>query len=313
MSKKNSNQRLIIILGALILIFAITQLFDSKSGGKEEVPTSLTEIPDSTINAFSVYPPGQSAIHFSKNNTQWMIESDGIKTEAVSASVESLLDELGKAKPNRLVAKKASQWEKYTLTDSLATKLTIEDQNIYFGKYSYQQAGGFQQGGRGGFKITAYVRLGDAEEIYSIEEAGWVTGISRDFNSWRKTDFLRLNKTDVTQISVITPEEEFDLVKKDSIWEVNGVSCDSTSIDNYLNTLSSRNERNFFDGFTKESPANYVLNIMGNNMSSISVKAWKKEDYYVLNSSLNPNSYFKSDSTGLFKQLFVEKDHFALN
>ena len=42
-------------------------------------------------------------------------------------------------------------------------------------------------------------------------------------------------------------------------------------------------------------------------MNELTVKAWEEGDGYVLNSSINPNAFFKSDSTGIFKQIFISK------
>ena len=61
----------------------------------------------------------------------------------------------------------------------------------------------------------------------------------------------------------------------------------------------------FDDDFSPLNAPDYQLRIEGNNMQPISVLAYRTPDnQYIINSSLNPDSYFSSGPDGVFRDIF---------
>lgn len=319
MIKKLDNKKLLGVLAVFVLIFFITDYLRDSKKEKLSLPDYIVELNgDTTVSAFTMYPePGLNEIYFSKNGTQWYVESNGIKSEAETQLIESLLKQILDAKPSRLIARKRAQWEKYLLTDSLASKISFETKNgnvdLYVGKFSYSQEPGAGQGGQPNFKVVTYVRLHEGETVYALDEGFWASGVKRGFNIWRRADFSRLAKESVTNIKFTYADQRFELNKQDSIWMMGDLLVDESVVDNYLSSMINRQERDFADQFTDaNSPADYEIEVSGLNMTNLIIKCWEGEgEKYYFNSSMNPNAYFKGDSTGLFKDLFVAKAYFS--
>ena len=79
-------------------------------------------------------------------------------------------------------------------------------------------------------------------------------------------------------------------------------------IEQYLNTLSYCSSTFFVDDYSPNINPDYVLTVEGNNMSPIVIQAFRKaENEFIINSSLNPRSFFKSEKSDLFSKIFIGK------
>ena len=90
------------------------------------------------------------------------------------------------------------------------------------------------------------------------------------------------------------------------------ISPDSTKVAQYLNTLRYQSSSQFVDGFKPKGNADYTLTIQGDSTEDLTIKAYRDSttNNYILNASQYPNVFIESDSTGLFKRLFVNQDYF---
>ena len=91
------------------------------------------------------------------------------------------------------------------------------------------------------------------------------------------------------------------------------ISPDSTKVTQYLNTLRYQSSSRFIDGFKPKGNADYRETIQGDSTKDLTIKAYrdsKTTKNYILNASQYPNVFIESDSTGLFKRLFVNRGYF---
>jgi hypothetical protein len=71
-------------------------------------------------------------------------------------------------------------------------------------------------------------------------------------------------------------------------------------MDRYLSALSWSNKSSFVDDYIPSGNPEFKLNIEGNNLTSMTIEAYKKSDTeYILHSSLNPKTYFSSNNKAL--------------
>jgi hypothetical protein len=97
-------------------------------------------------------------------------------------------------------------------------------------------------------------------------------------------------------------------MKSDTVWIIEGMNADSSSIVSYLNQLSRKSNSAFTDSFTPVIGPDYQLTINGINMAPVIVKAYRRgENEFVMNSSQNPDSYFIVPRSGLFSNIFKSK------
>ncbi|MBQ4913805.1 DUF4340 domain-containing protein [Maribacter sp. MMG018] len=312
------NKILIAILVVLVLLYVSTNYF--KKNSSTTFNPEVIQLDTSAIEKLTIYPPAEKAeepIHISRSKNGWEVSQGNIKSKASQTLVKSALGQLQDIKAQRLVAKTADKWATYELTDSLARKLEIQEKDggkintLYFGKTSYEQGASSQYGGAS-MKGYTYFRINDKPESYTLKNQ-ISSAFDRKFNTWRNPEFIKLNKEDITEVKFEQDgQEDFTLQKKDSIWTIMGIRPDSIKVARYLNILRNQSSSQFADGFTPKEEAYRTMTISGKSMDNIVVKAYvdSVENKFLLHSSQHPETYVKSDSTGLYKRLFVDRKYF---
>lgn len=320
MFKKFNNTRLIILLLILAGALLLGKYFRN-SKTEKTFRTELITIDTAKISSIILSPKSEKdgEIKFTKLGNEWKVQKGNIIAETQKGIVENFLGQLTLIKSQRLAARTKDKWAEYEVTDTSGTRLKIYEGNqltadLLIGKFSYQQSnnpygGGF--GGGRGVSFTNYIRLSNEEEIYAVEGLMPFT-FNQPFNQWRNQTFLKTNKDDVTKLSFKYFSENFEISKKDSLWMLDGMKPDSVKFTQYLQSIVSQNNSSFIDNFIPPSSPDCILNIDGNNMSSVKIEAFINDNEIVLYSNLNPNAYFKSDTAGLFKNIFKEKNYFLM-
>lgn len=321
MNKKINNKKLLLILVVLVGIFLMTN-YIKNNHSTTTVNTDLVHIDTNTVSKIIIRPTNgnQEEVTLLKQNNEWEVKSEEITSKVKGDAIKQVLLKLAGIKIKRLVAKTADKWMKYQVTDSLATHLQVEETgkgktlDIYLGKIKHHQPNrGYNQFGRGSkFAGSTYIRFANDPSVYEAD--GFLTmTFNQGFNSWRKDDFIKTNKADITQIQFEDKHgDNFTLMKNDSIWNIEDESIDSIKIDLFLNLLANKQNTNFSDNYASNSTPDYRLTVRGKNMNELQINCFEDTltNHYYMESSLNPNVFFKSDSSGLFKQLFVQKDYF---
>lgn len=311
MSKKFDNRILLILLVLLVAVFLVARFL--KTGKTERsFKSELFTLDTADVTSILIYPKAEDfeEIRFSRDGLNWIVTKGDVTSSAGANSVRGLLAQLMEITPKRLAAKSKERWEEYQLTDSLATRIKVIEKggkeivNLLIGKFTYQQSEN-PYGGRGNVTGTTYVRLGDEEEVYGVDGFLSMT-INRDFNSWRDQRVINTRKEDVTKLIFSYPADSgFVVQMKNTVWMIEDNAVDSLSMAQYLSSLSYMNHSEFADDFKPLLNPDFQMTIEGNNFSPVSLQAFMvTEDQYVINSSQNPTSYFKSDFEGLFSRIF---------
>lgn len=317
MSKKFNNSYLLIALVALLLLFVFVKYFRSAKTEKT-LKTDIVQIDTAKINKILLYPSSEKGkeLVFIKEGKDWKVSNGKISKETEKNAVKGLINQLSEIKAKRLASRTKDKWAEYELTDTAATRIRVfegekESLNLYIGKFTYQQVNDPYGGGRGNIIGTSYVRLADEEEVYAVD--GFLTFIfNKPFNNWRDQSFIRFNKDNVIKLTYRYPGDSSFVVEiRNKKWTANNLPIDSTKIANYLSVLGNKDASSFDDNYTPVGNSQFQLVIEGNNMSSITVDAFAKDNNsLIINSSLNPKSWFTSDRNGIFKEIFVGKKSF---
>lgn len=316
MSKKFNNKILLIVFAALLALWLLTQMFDS---GKNErnFRTDLVEVDTAQITSVLLNPKEDTGtIQLAKNNGQWLVQKGEVTAQADPQAVESLLNALVSLKPERLAARSRDKWNDFEVTDSLGTRVKVMSQDqvvsdLLVGKLSFQQMAAQQQMPMQQTRpqATSYVRLAEEDEVYAVD--GFLaTTFNRPFNSWRDRSFLQLEEDSIRKISFTYPADSgFVAVKADSIWKIGDAFADSTRLTNYLSRLSSLNSTEFVDTFSAEGKQpQYTATIEGHNFQPVTVEGYSVDSVFVLRTTRKPDVFIRSDSVGLFTQVFVGKE-----
>lgn len=312
------NNILITVLIGLILLFVVTNYF--KKNSSVNFKPEIIKLDSSQVYKVIIKPPSitkEAPITILRENNTWNVMQGNINNRGDLSIIKSALGELSQIKNQQLVAKTKDKWEKYNLTDSLAHCIEIYEHGkekatkLFLGKTSYKQSASSGYGRNPSIETSVYFRKNSNPKTY-VAKGDISTVFKAKFNRWRNTEFTSLDKNVVTELNFESNENNFSLVKKDSLWLSADVAMNTAKIDEYLSVLTNQSGAKFMDNFKPKDEANYKLSVKGKSMENLIVKAYSDSisNKFILNSSQHPNVFFESDSTGLFKQVFVNKDYF---
>ena len=315
------NTILMAVLVILVVLYLSTNYFKKNSSASFD--PQIVKLDSSKVGKITIYPPAkekEEPIVLSRSSGQWEVAQGKIVSKADPSKLRSALGQLLDVEAQRLVAKTKDKWPNYELGDSLARKVLIEEKGggtttaLYFGKTSYGQVAAPAYG-RGATAGSTYFRLNDDPETFALEN-GLPNTFSRPFNSWRNPEFLKLDKEQLKELEFNDVDgEAFVLRKVDSVWSIADTKADASKVSQYLNSLERQNSSQFVDGFSPNDKSLHTLTIRGQEMDEVVVRAYAmaEENKFVLNSSQHPEVFVESDSVGLFKRLFVDRDYFQPN
>jgi hypothetical protein len=265
------------------------------------------DIDSANVTAIIMYPVNEKReeIKLQKKGKIWNVSKGSINTEAEQNTVHNLLKDLLSLKTEQLVTKNKDKWKEYQVTDTTGTRVKIYEGNdvkldLVVGKFNYQRSNNPYAQYGGGVNGSTYIRLFSEKEVYTVK--GFLSFMfNQPFNNWRNQVFMKVTKTDITKITASFPGDSgFLAEKKGNEWMINGIKADSVKMERYLNKISWQNKNTFVDDYIPSGTPAFKLNVEGNNLTSMTVEAYKKSDTeYILHSSLNPQSYFSSDMRAL--------------
>jgi len=115
------------------------------------------------------------------------------------------------------------------------------------------------------------------------------------------------------RLTFMRQEETFSLTKQGENWTVGGLMADSATVAKYLSAIAWLSNSDFIDYNGDTSTPSHTVSIEGENMSApIKIFAFVADtaNQYAITSSMNENTYFSGNKSGLFDKIFVSKEHF---
>lgn len=319
MSKKTNNRLLIIILLALIGLFVFVKFFRS-SWTERTMKTDIVEIDTAKISSIVIYPNSQKGteVKFYKENNNWKVSDTKIVADADVDAVKGLINTFTEMKVLRLVTKSKDKWEEYQVTDSAATRVKVlvgkkVKADFYIGKFTYKQSHdpySMYGGGGGGITGTTYVRVSDENDVYTVN--GFLTfTFNQGFDSWRNRKLGKFVPAEITKFTIKNPGDSSSMVQiKNNQYTVNNQPADSAKIANFLNKISYKSGSKFDDQFNPAMKVPFFeLTLEKSLGTALSIKAYAKDSLFIVNSSVNAQSYFEMQASEL-SDLFVGPNAF---
>ena len=311
MSKKINSKVLSITLVLLLAIVVITQLMDKKKG-ERTFKKQLFDIDTAKVTSVLLYPKinNFTEVKFERKAGSWSVIKNEKEYNVNYLSVENLLQQVNNLSPTRLAAKSSDKWEKYELSDSLATHMTIMSGDkklgeLYVGKFNYNPQ---TQNG------VSYVRIDDEDDVYAV--IGFLqSAFDQDVNAFRYNKLIVSNKANWTKLQFIYPADSSLILEKGiDGWMMNGGVVDSTKTETYLNGIVNLNSRNFVADnlVSPQDQEVYKLIIEGSNFSPVEIKAYiaDEENGFYITSNTNPGAVFSGIKGGLSEKVFKGPSQF---
>jgi len=321
MSKKINNKTLLIVLLVLTAILVITKLITYRKS-ERTLDTKLVQIDTAGITQMLLYPRSEDGkeIVFTKKGSDWEIMMGEVSGPADQISIRRSLSELMNLKTERLVARSGDRWSEFNVDDSLGTRLIIKEGkkktlDLVIGRFEYQPPpGGYQGYGQNQISGNTYVRKSSDEEVYAVQ--GFLAlNFNQNFNTWRDQSLINFNPSQLTKIIFDYPADSgFIAQKSETGWLVAGLPADSASMAEYIGSISRERSSAFEDEFQSSSPPDYQLTFEGENMIPIHIRAFiQPGGDIILNSSINPNSWFRSSMEDLFADIYKRAEDLLSN
>lgn len=307
--QKTADMKLKMLLAILLVLLAMYAIFRSLPK-KEERPfrANLIQIDTTQVSSILIDLPGEQVeIALKQEAEKWIVSNGQINASAMPEVVEGLLRALQNIKINRVVAQKKTAWPDYQLAKNTATRIRVYDdtdilEDFMIGKTEIDT---MQQ------QSVTYLRLTDAEEVYAVD--GWVgTNFNRTFNDFRNKMILQIPPATVFTIFELTNvDTSWQYRRTPQGWMMQDTIMDSNEIGQYLKNLYQISSDTFADDFDEVQGAHlllYTLSLQENDHKKPYVidiyRDTLRKMPFILHSNQNPDTYFASDSIGIYGKFF---------
>lgn len=307
------------ILTIIFAVLAVITVVVSLTGNKKKAgnfESILSNVESSMINRIEVSVPGQNGFTLLKSGADsWELKVGNENYPAETSAVNSLLSQATKIKVKQVVSKNQENWANYHVNDSLGTIMSLYSGDellsaLVAGRVTFAQSRSpYQQQP----DIFSFIRPVGEKMVYSTETTLSMT-LDRGPEMFRNPAIVKTNPESLRNIGFNYPaDSSFTLMKPDSLWLAPEAPADSAAMAGYLNNLRNFNNRNFAQNSALPgTPPMFELMLEGDNMESISVKAWpgRMENEYLLTSTQNEGAIFKLNQSQ-FERLFKKKGYFV--
>lgn len=313
MSGQFNNRVLWLVFLLLVTVFIVSR-FTRVRQGDATLMTKVVSIDTSQVSFFSLSPraEGGQRIDFTRSAQGWSVTRGEVTAPASPQAVRNLLAEIALLRAEQLVSRDQEKWPDYHVNDSLGSRIVIKEGNrvsldLVVGRFQYQPPpqNNMNRYGQNQVSGKTYIRLAGEDAVYSVE-GFFALSVNRAFNQWRNNIVSRVNSARLSSLRFEYPADSGYVARKtEDDWQVAGLAADSASMEHYLNRLRNLTHSDFEDAFRPDGEADYRLTMEGDNMTPVIIRAFAVQDStYLVNSSLNPSTWFRTRSEPLMHELY---------
>jgi len=298
------NRTLLIIFLALLGLYGISKLAGARK--TRSFKAELVQVDTASLTRIVIATSDEPEFTLTRQDDgSWWVTNGKVSAPALRSVVTPMLATLTHIEAQRVAAKSADRWKDYQVDSTQGTRIRVYRgdkllEDLVVGKFNFDPQ--LQS-------ATAYVRLGDAPEVYAVD--GFVAmNLAQDFDSFRKKTITKLDRNEIERIAC-QGEPAWELRRDSTAWLLDGEPADSASVARYLASLVSVSGHEFADDFDPNvagSPEKVLRIARKAPKPEVVIECWRdttREKPFVIHSSLNPDAFFASDSSGVFRRLFL--------
>ncbi|HMQ47819.1 MAG TPA: DUF4340 domain-containing protein [Saprospiraceae bacterium] len=302
-----NNKLLLIALVILLGVYGLIRLFSGKK--EKSFNSELIAVDSLQVTAISIDPKGpELAFTLQPENGNWMATNESLTIKAYPKQVEQLLSALSLIKTKQIVAKTPDKWPSYEVEEGTAHHIMVYEkgklsEDFYVGKMSFNQQMR---------TATLYIRLNGADEVYAVD-GFQAMSLGQGFDSYRDKTLLNLSpEIEINAFRYEWPDTTWRFEKSATGWTLAGTTqLDSMKVENYLSAFRNFNGTVFADDFdelkAREYPTQTLVLEGKNSPEAFQIQVFidtARTEPFILRSNYNKDSYFLSDSSGIYQQLF---------
>lgn len=290
----------------LWIIFAV-----GSCSGETHFEAELIRVDTSAVTRIVIYPEGgKPAITLKREERSWIAGRGNVTVRAVPEPIHLLLRSLSLIKTEYLAAKDAEAWATYGVTEEEGTRVRAYQEEALLEEF---YIGHFSASGKDSVAVS-YLRLAGEKEVYAVN--GFQTlAFTQAFNRYRNPLLFRLDPGhSIYQLDYRTPDTLYSFTPSNEQWLANRLfAVDSSTINTYLQNLRQVEGAFFADRFDElqagQLPNHAILLYTSSQNTPLSIDLYRdstrRERPFILRSSQRPDTFFASDSSGLYKTVFA--------
>lgn len=297
------------MLVGLSTCLAIRQLLNKEK--EKSFTTELIQIDTTLITSIEISPPeGGAPFRLQKESSQWFVTRNGLSIKARPAAVAALISSLGSITTNDIATSRPEEWVEFGLAQGRARKISVLSQDkvlesFYVGNFSENPPPQ---------PTTFYLRINGEEEVYTVESAQGRT-LDWPYRNFRNAHLMRTNpEVNFTAFSIDFGDTLLLARKTEQGWQnQQDASLDSLAVEQYLNVFRNLSDTTFIDNFDEMAasflPQQTIL-LEGDELQEpVEIRLFhdttRLEFPIIIRSSYNPNTYFGSDSSGMYRKIIT--------
>lgn len=307
MLKRMKNKTILLLFVLLFSGFLITQFAYERQ--IKDFHTTLIQISEKDITALFLYPlkDKQEEFLLNKDGDEWGVTKGNVIAKADKHLVKQIIKTLTNVDTQDLISQDPTHWKDYGVDDTNGSRVKVLAHKTLLKDFIIGKTGRDTN-----YQTITYVRLTDEEEIYAVS-GDLNEPFNQSFISFRNSEVLTFNPTHIQKISLVSADSSSTTYeRKDSIWTLINSPIQAIHIDAYLRKIQALKGNYFADNFdetTLPSLLFQTLVLERNDLSyPLTVKIYKDSTLqypYIIESSLNEDSYFASDSSGIYQKLVI--------
>ena len=289
----------------LLAIYSITWVSERYLGKRKTVfKKTVLRIANHTINTFTINQDNDEDMTFTRlKDSVWLVVKDDVTVRVHEDSIASFLKLFNemqsstlKKLPDGVDSIGERLYEKPQMDIDLRLATTAKRAfSIYYVDYITPDS------------PMTFIKLPKERFLYGIK-GDLLRLFKRDFKSFRSKKLLSFSAKDVAKLEFRTRTDSMRFYAKDSVnwgYATPQYLVSNTLIKNYLNAIDTLKNDKYYDATREPLIDENIENqlVITRKRDSIVLTAYHLDSLYVLHSSQNEQSYFKTDSIyvkGLF-------------
>jgi uncharacterized protein DUF4340 len=307
----NNKKLLIIFISGIVILLTSYMLRGKRSSSFDP---QITMMDTTSIEKIQFIAGGADKPTFELKpvGKEWEATQGNIKVIVAHDAVKPILSTLADLKAKRIVTEDKAKYSEYEIDDAQAGEVMVwqggkQVAHLFIGGFRFDQVAR---------TASTYIRKGDQPEVYLVDGFAGLSLKTR-FEQFRDKKLVKSAAEDLTSVDWTNASGiKQKIQKEDGAWYYAGMEAvDSTKFNNYLSTLVNAQGAEFSD-LTSTQGLTLVeqLTLYGNNMAApTTISAFHSQDTlapFLIHSSANQEAIFTSDSTGLYKSVFLNLRQF---
>ena len=290
-------------LALILIIAAIGATNYITAFGTKELEAELIQLDLNDVHSI-VLNKADREITLTKERVGWIVSNGQTSTKTTAQPIELLVNNLRSVQIEEILTKNPEEWKSFHLSENEGLLVRI------FGQQRLAEA--FYLGKADSTDFYQFIRLAGDKEIYRLRYPG-IPVFSTQLRDYRSHNFLHLPEFAVDSIHLYHSDSLVSTVvrKPENILFNDKTLIDSSTFSSYLQEIKSLDSKLFADNFDelegKGLPQQTLSFHFNQYPDSIFIQYFQdtlKQNKFTLKSSQN-DAFFRSDSSGLFKKVFL--------